>query len=236
MKRILILLFLFIPNVIFSQVFPAKLLKQIENTGLFDIIYENQKINDNQNSGRFKLEIFSETNDIFSKKTINSLNEELFPEREKVTFDDIKLEFEKCTDIFMTYGHSYSKFDWIKGKKFDFSVMYSQTLWMRIQGFGVYVFRIFAKDSVYTLRLSCPMELEDRNADFDSLSDYFYFKEGTKMNLQKGIEGTQGYYSIDRNAAEYFYNKLAAENKTLPESALKFQDAKKTLEKILARF
>ncbi len=56
------------------------------------------------------------------------------------------------------------------------------------------------------------------------------------MNLQKGIEGNQGYYCIDKNAAERFYNKLKSEDKNLPESALKLQEAKKTLEKILTSF
>lgn len=71
---------------------------------------------------------------------------------------------------------------------------------------------------------------------FDSLSDYFYFKEGTLPNREKGIEGTQGYYCISKKHAENFYKKMSKKDKSLPLQVIEFQEAKETVEKILKNY
>ena len=76
----------------------------------------------------------------------------------------------------------------------------------------------------------------ERNADYDALTDYVYLNEGIKSDMSRGIEGTRGYYFIDEDVADSFYQKLIEKDASLPESALRFQEAAECIETILKNY
>lgn len=242
MKRFSIFLVLLaMANFAFSQTLPKKLAKQFEDTGLFYITYSWNGIGNREEDikseiNKFHLLISYDTKETFMRGKIIWLNEDIFPEKDSVVFEDVKSKLKECKNIFAFTNSEYLNFRWNEGRKLAYSVMYSQQKYRQILAAGVYVFRIFIKDAIYTIKLSDPTNVEERNADYDALTDYLYFNEGIKRDMSRGIEGTRGYYFIDEDAADSFYQKLIEKDASLPESALRFQEAAECIETILKNY
>ena len=114
--------------------------------------------------------------------------------------------------------------------------MYSQGLRRQMYASGVYVFRVFDDNMVYTVRISDCKDIQDRDSEYDKLDNLLVFKEGRKQNLQQGIEGNQGYYFKSRQAAADFYKMMNKKDKTLPKSALNFQKTKEKVENFILNY
>ncbi|WP_287048780.1 hypothetical protein [Treponema sp.] len=168
------------------------------------------------------------------------LDPRLFSDTKKATIKDIKSVMRRGLNIseLPDYSISYKKRRWVDGKKLSFEICYGQSVKSSIPvyGAGLYSFTVFAKDGVYRINLSDSTDGRERNADYDALSEYFYFKEGIRRDMSRGIEGTRGYYFINEDAADRFYQKLIEKDASLPESALRFQEAAECIETILKNY
>lgn len=105
----------------------------------------------------------------------------------------------------------------------DVSKQYSNTA--KADGCGVYLICVYTKEYVYTFRLSDTLDCERENKTFDALSQYVTFQKGTATNIDKGIEGTQGYYFISADLQKQFYYDMVGPTSTLPAYVTNFQKA-----------
>ncbi len=245
MKKLFILISLVAANCVFAQPLPKKLVKQFEDTGLFYFEYVYNGINikpDIVNYDPTKLPLrmsYASDEDYLSGERLY-LDPRLFSDTKKATIKDIKSVMRRGLNIseLPDYSISYKKRRWVDGKKLSFEICYGQSVKSSIPvyGAGLYSFTVFAKDGVYRINLSDSTDGRERNADYDALSEYFYFKEGIRRDMSRGIEGTRGYYFINEDAADRFYQKLIEKDASLPESALRFQEAAECIETILKNY
>ena len=246
MKRFYIFLVLLMTaNFAFSQRLPEKLAKQFEDTGLFYFAYVHNGINIkpdivNYDPTKLCLRMSYTSDEDYLKGERPYLDSKLFSDTERATIKDIKSVMRRGMNIseLPDYSVSYKKRRWVDGKKLSFEICYGQSVKSSIPvyGAGLYSFTVFAKDGVYRINLSDPTDGRERNADYDALSEYFYFKEGIRRDMSRGIEGTRGYYFINDDAADLFYQKLIDKDSSLPESALRFQEAAECIETILKNY
>ena len=196
----------------------------------------NEKLELNNNESTVSYYFIKETKERFTEVTLNSINVDLFPNPKNITYQDILKSFKDCKNIFLFTDDEYLNFSWQEGKRFKVSIMYSQGLRRQMYASGVYVFRVFDDNMVYTVRISDCKDIQDRDSEYDKLDNLLVFKEGRKQNLQQGIEGNQGYYFKSRQAAADFYKMMNKKDKTLPKSALNFQKTKEKVENFILNY
>ena len=213
MKKYLILyLFILFSTNFFANGKPENLIRKIENSDFWCFDKEQAVIE--------------------GKPYINS---DLYPNKKQMTYDDLKTVFKSCNSLM--FGHSYStvgEYSWVDGKNLSYSVDYSQIKTERpIDGAGSYVIRVFFNDSVLTILLKDVTENIEQNADYDALSDLLFYKDGKLLDKNRGQERTKGYYWQDEDSIKTFYRLLKNKDSTLPESAIKFQEAAEAIFRML---
>ncbi|MBR4790465.1 MAG: hypothetical protein IK024_06190 [Treponema sp.] len=158
----------------------------------------------------FGIYINKETKEEFVKYIKFGLSEDLFPNESDKTFENIKLQLSLKKNIFSTLDILYF-YSWEKSGNAEFSIQYSLGKQGVIDTEFIYVVRIFYENYVYTIRFKGCLNPNEKNDYLDSLTDLLIFKPGTKTDINRGIEGTQGYYWKNRNSPEKFYERLQAE-------------------------
>lgn len=246
MKRFYIFLVLLMTaNFAFSQRLPEKLAKQFEDTGLFYFKYHHKGLNAktdilNYAPDRMSLGLSCISEEEYLKEERPYLDPKLFSNTKIASVKDIKSVMRRGLRISdrPSYSTNYEKRRWVDGKKLSFEICYNQSTRENIPIFasGTYTFTVFSKDGVYRMSIADFTDCRERNADYDALTEYFYFKEGMKRDMSRGIEGTRGYYFINDDAADLFYQKLIEKDSSLPESALRFQEAAECIETILKNY
>ena len=230
MKKILILLTMALCSVVlFADDLDNYLKKEI---GKLDCVTLNSKSEEKPN---VTIKVQSDVEFIKSQKMV--LNDDLFPNKDKVSIKDIKAELKKDRNIYRPlYGNRYYDYSWHKGKKLSYSVISEQYTSFPINSFGFYTVLVFNKGKVYTIAITNFQVIEEPREDFDSLKDFFVFKLGQKHNPDKGLEQTQGYYWKNDESPKLFYTLLKSKDSSLPESAIKFQEAAETIFSILDNY
>ena len=246
MKRFSIFLVLLMTaSFVFSQRLPKKFAKQFEDTGLFYFKYHHKGLNAkpdilNYSPDKMSLGLSCISEEEYLKEERPYLDSSLFSDTKKASVKDIKSVMRRGLRISdrPSYSTDYEKRRWVDGKKLSFEICYNQSTKKNIPIFasGVYTFTVFSKDGVYRMSIADFTDCTERNADYDALTDYLYFNEGIKRDMSRGIEGTRGYYFIDEDAADSFYQKLIEKDASLPESALRFQEAAECIETILKNY
>ena len=231
MKKCLILyLFILFTTNLFANGKTENLIRIIENSDLWCFDKE-QAIKE----GKTYIKLTYQTATDFRNKTRNNLNSDLYPNKKKMTYDDLKTVFKSCNSLM--FGYSYStvgEYSWVDGKNLSYSVDYSQIETGRpIDGAGSYVIRVFFNDSVLTILLKDVTENIEQNADYDALSDLLFYKDGKLLDKNRGQERTKGYYWQDEDSIKTFYCLLKNKDSTLPESAIKFQEAAEAIFRML---
>lgn len=238
-KRILLSLLLLVTNFVFAKDLFADLLKQIQDTKLFYIYDSSARIlpTEEETNGKISIKITINTNEEFTKIIKSEMDPDRFPSKENILFDDIKSYFKLEDNIFgFTFG-DYMDFQWHNGKNLSYLRIYTQNKKRINTGTGTYGYRVFGSNYVYTIIILDPTDVTERNKEYDALSDLFYFKEGQKLDIQRGLEQTQGYYFVNGEAsAKEFYQRLTRKDSSMPKSALKFQKAAEKLEEILNQY
>ena len=169
---------------------------------------------------RFMLEIWRQTNLDFLQKSV--FNTALIKNQDEKSIENVKKNLKEGKEIFELYGNSNSLiFTWCEGEKYSFSTQYSQVLSTPIINAGVYVIRLFLDSYVYTFRLSDYVTIDEQNDDFDSLTKYMYYKKGQKMDKNRGLEQTQGYYWKTKNSYFQFYEDLQLTPQNFPSEYIK---------------
>lgn len=236
MKKIKFLfVLLFIVNVVpflSARDFESDCMSFFKELGLLS--NESKSVNGNKMNVSYYF--YKESKEIFTERTIVAIDTTLFPNPQNITYKDILQSFKDCKNIFLFTDDEYLKFSWQEGKRFKVSIMYSQGLRRQMYASGVYVFRVFDDNMVYTVRISDCKDIQDRDSEYDKLDNLLVFKEGRKQNLQQGIEGNQGYYFKSRQAAADFYKMMNKKDITLPKSALNFQEIKESVENFILNY
>ena len=236
MKKIKFLfVLLFIVNVVpflSARDFESDCMSFFKELGL--LTKESQSVNSNKMNVSYYF--YKESKEIFTERTIDAIDTTLFPNPQNITYKDIQQSFKDCKNIFLFADDEYTNFSWQEGKRFKVSIMYSQGLRRQMYASGVYVFRVFDDNMVYTVRISDCTDIQDRDSEYDKLDNLLVFKEGRKQNLQQGIEGNQGYYFKSRQAAADFYKMMNKKDITLPKSALNFQEIKESVENFILNY
>lgn len=171
-------------------------------------------------ANRFMLEIWRQTNLDFLQKSV--FNTALIKNQDEKSIESVKKNLKEGKEIFELYGNSNSLiFTWCEGEKYSFSTQYSQVLSRPVINAGVYVIRLFLDSYVYTFRLSDYVTIDEQNGDFDSLTKYMYYKKGQKMDKNRGLEQTQGYYWKTKNSYFQFYEDLQLSPQNFPSEYIK---------------
>ena len=234
MKKILILLTMALCSVVlFAMSKPGSIIKDLEssNSWCFD---EKQAVVE----GKPYINLTYQTATDFTNKTRNNFDYYSYPNRKKMTYDDVKSVFKSCNSLM--FGNSYSsyrEYSWKDGKNISYSVQYSQAKTGRpIDSAGTYVIRVFFEDSVLTILLDNVTNVIERNVEYDSLGDLLYYNDGKLADRNEGQEGTKGYYWKNDESPKLFYTLLKSKDSSLPESAIKFQEAAETIFAILDNY
>ena len=132
-----------------------------------------------------------ETKEKYTKSTLDSIDTTLFPDEKSITYKDLQQAFKDCKNIFLFSSDEYLKFTWKEGRKFNVSTIYAQSIHRMIYASGVYVFRVFDDNMVYTIRILDCTNIIDRSLEYDKLDNLLVFKEGMRTDPIKGIEGNQ---------------------------------------------
>lgn len=117
MKKILFLFFLLTLNFVFAQSLKNDFLNHFDDSRKINIINLDEKNRVDKkifNSDKINLSFYTESNDIFIKNKLMFLDDQLFPDRSKVTVDDIKNELKKCHNIFLFSFSKYMDYKWKK--------------------------------------------------------------------------------------------------------------------------
>lgn len=227
MKKILIVLTMVLFSIsLFADDFENYLKTEIEK---LDCVTMNSNSEEKP-----KVTIKVQTDEQFLKSQRMVLNDDLFSNKDKVSINDIKAELKKDKNIYRPlYRSRLYIYSWQEGKKLSYSVSYEQYTSSPINSFGFYTILVFYENKVYTIGITKSQLIEEPREDFDSLKGYFIFKLGQKQNIDKGLEQTQGYYCINEDSARAFYTLLKNKDSTLPESAIKFQEAAEAIFRLL---
>lgn len=178
-------------------------------------------------------EITEQSKEKFAERIRRNLNTEIFPNYDSMSYDDILAALKKEINIFKFTSGELCIFNWSDCENLSYSLMYSQNISGRMYGAGVFVFRVFKDDVVYTIRISDQTDIQEHIPEYDAMDDILFFKSGQKMDALRGIEGNQGYYMVSKSAAEEFCNRLEQKDSRLPDSALRFYEAKEYIETFL---
>ena len=234
MKKIFAFLIIFVLSTcLFAMSKPESIIKDLEssNSWCFD---EKQAVVE----GKPYINLTYQTATDFTNKTRNNFDYYSYPNRKKMTYDDVKSVFKSCNSLM--FGNSYSsyrEYSWKDGKNISYSVQYTQLKTGRpIEGAGTYVIRVFFDDSVLTILLDNVTSIIERNKEYDSLGDLLYYNDGNLSDRNEGQEGTKGYYWKNDESPKTFYTLLKAKDSSLPASAIKFQEAAETIFAILDNY
>lgn len=231
-KIILVFIMLYFTNAIFSQTIPNKIMNKINESNLFS--FNNEEA---VKECKPLITIICESNEKFTRKTKNELsNSDLFSNKDDITYEDIKNAYKYDQLSHKSLWNRYITYEWKTGNQLEYSIMYSQETELPIHGAGIFVFYIFDKEYVYIIRISDYIVLDEPNAEYDTLNNIFFFKEGQKADTTKGLEQTQGYYCINKESVKLFYEKLRNNDKSLPTSAHKLQKGVAFLESVLNNY
>ena len=234
MKKYLILyLFILFTTSLFAMVNPETVIAKIEENDLWCFDEKQAVIEEKP-----YIKLTYQTATDFTRITRNSLNYDLYPNQKKMTYDDLKKVFKTCNNLM--FGYSYSsvgEYSWIDGKYCSYSVDYSQIKTERpIDGAGTYVIRVFFENSVLTILLKDVTNNIERNKEYDALGDLLFYKDGKLLDKNKGQERTKGYYWKSEESIKVFYRLLQNKDSSLPDSAIKFQEAAEAIFDILNNY
>ena len=214
MKKNLALFLLFMCSSLFGRGYlnPAddEILSSLVLPKEIYIFKDAEDENKHVSSSDFGIFINKETKEELVRYIKFGLSEDLFPNESDKTFENIKLQLSLGKNIFRTFDTLYY-YNWEKSGNAEFSIQYSLQREGLIDTEFIYVIRIFYENYVYTIRFEGCLDPCEKNDYLDGLKDLMIFKPGTKTDINKGIEGTQGYYWKDRNSPEKFYERLKAE-------------------------
>ena len=234
MKKILILLTMALCSVVlFAMPKPESIIKDLEssNSWCFD---EKQAVVE----GKPYINLSYQTATDFTKKTRICFDFRKYPNQDKMIYDDVKSVFKSCNSLM--FGNSYStvgEYSWKEGENISYSVQYTQLKTGRpIEGAGTYVIRAFFENSVLTILLEDVTNNIERNKEYDALGDLMYYNDGNLSDKNEGQERTKGYYWKNDESPKLFYTLLKAKDSSLPESAIKFQEAAETIFSILDNY
>lgn len=219
--------------VLFAMPKPESIIKDLEssNSWCFD---EKQAVVE----GKPYINLSYQTASDFTKKTRICFDFRKYPNQDKMIYDDVKSVFKSCNNLM--FGNSYStvgEYSWKEGKNISYSVQYTQLKTGRpIEGAGTYVIRAFFENSVLTILLEDVTNNIERNKEYDALGDLMYYNDGNLSDKNEGQERTKGYYWKNDESPKTFYTLLKAKDFSLPESAIKFQEAAETIFSILDNY
>jgi len=232
-KLITFLLIIFVATTLFAVANPETIIETIESSDLWCFDTKQAEL-----EGKPYINLTYQTAADFTNKTRNNFDYDSYPNRKKMTYDDVKSVFKSCNSLM--FGNSYStvgEYSWKEGKNLSYSVQYTQLKTGRpIEGAGTYVIRVFFDDSVLTILLDNVTNIIERNKEYDSLGDLLYYNDGKLADRNEGQEGTKGYYWKNDESPKTFYTLLKAKDFSLPESAIKFQEAAETIFSILDNY
>ena len=219
--------------VLFAMPKPESIIKDLEssNSWCFD---EKQAVVE----GKPYINLTYQTATDFTKKTRICFDFRQYPNQDKMIYDDVKSVFKSCNSLM--FGNSYStvgEYSWKEGENISYSVQYTQLKTGRpIEGAGTYVIRAFFENSVLTILLEDVTNNIERNKEYDALGDLMYYNDGNLSDKNEGQERTKGYYWKNDESPKLFYTLLKAKDSSLPESAIKFQEAAETIFSILDNY
>ena len=233
MRHKIALILLFFCTPIYSQEHFSDIKTEITKFDLFSF----DKISSVNNKKVFVEFVSNETKDDFIRKSkIEMSHLDYFQNKDEITYEDLKYAYKNNFLNRKSLWNRYYAYEWKEGKNLEFLITYSQETALPIKGAGIYVFHVFDKDNVYVIRISDNLILDEPNTEYDKLDSIFVFKNGQKMDENKGLEQTQGYYCKNEKSVKEFYDMLKKKDKSLPESAIKFQEAKMLIENILMKY
>ncbi|MCQ2585299.1 MAG: hypothetical protein MJ185_06880 [Treponema sp.] len=130
--------------------------------------------------------------------------------------------YKNCKNFLDEPGVKFRNFEWYETENVKISIEYTiYGLWNNT-GLGKYSIRVFDTSKVYVYSITDINMKENKSSMYDNLEKYLTFKEGRKADIQKGIEGNQGYYWNNENSCKEFYEDL--KNKNVSGYALLFQN------------
>ena len=231
-KKIFLLISFLLFTYIFAQNIPEEIRNTLEESGLYSFTKE-----DSIKEDKPLVELICKTKEQFLKETcLPWIKKDLFKDYRNITYEEIIITYKDGKYIYDTPKNSFHKYMWKKANNKEYSIVYSLNTTYPISGLGNYVIRVFGTNYVNIITLSYPKLIDEEYKEFDSLNDIFIFKKGQKLNLNKGIAQTQGYYCKNEEAAEIFYERLIKKDDSLPEFVIRFQDAEMFLEKIIEKY
>ena len=230
MKKITTCLFiLFISTCLFATVTADDVFEKINSSDLWyfdrDLAVSEEKI---------YIELTKQTATEFTKKTRICFDWDLYPNQNEMNFDDVKSVFKSCNSLM--FGPSYStiaEYSWQEGHNLSYSIQYTQIKNGPIECAGNYVIRVFFEDCVLTILLKDTTNYIEQKKEYKVLNDLCIYKDGTLLDLNKGIERTKGYYWKSEGSIKTFYSMLKNKDSSLTQSAIKFQTAVDELFNIL---
>ncbi|MBE6352143.1 MAG: hypothetical protein E7060_04255 [Treponema bryantii] len=182
----------------------------------FSLSRKENEIRAKENN-KFILEIWRETNSDFIRKNKINLSSKIFKSEEEKTIENVKRYMKNGINIFEEYGNrNLIMLTWFEESENGVSIQYTQDTLSPITGAGIYLFRVFLDSYVYNFRLSDFILLDEQYSEFEALSKYMYFKPGQKLDLERGIEQTQGYYWKSIKSVAQFYDDLILNPETFP--------------------
>ena len=232
-KLITFLLIIFVATTLFAVANPETIIETIESSDLWCFDTKQAEL-----EGKPYINLTYQTATDFTNKTRNNFDYYSYPNQDKMIYDDVKSVFKSCNSLM--FGNSYStvgEYSWVDGKNLSYSVQYSQAKTGRpIEGAGTYVIRAFFENSVLTILLEDVTNNIERNKEYDALGDLMYYNDGNLSDKNEGQERTKGYYWKNDESPKLFYTLLKAKDSSLPESAIKFQEAAETIFSILDNY
>lgn len=219
--------------VLFAMPKPESIIKDLESSNSWCFDTKQAEL-----EGKPYIKLTYQTATDFTKKTRICFDFRKYPNQDKMIYDDVKSVFKSCNSLM--FGNSYStvgEYSWKEGKNISYSVQYTQLKTGRpIEGAGTYVIRAFFENSVLTILLEDVTNNIERNKEYDALGDLMYYNDGNLSDKNEGQERTKGYYWKNDESPKLFYTLLKAKDSSLPESAIKFQEAAETIFSILDNY
>lgn len=231
-KQLALLTLVFMDFCLFAQTFPNNIKEILAKSNL--VCFSKSEAIKEQKP---YIELFCSSKEEFIKtKTSNPwVKRELFPDLNNITYSDLIKTYKDGQYLYVLPSWQYEKYLWRKGKTYEYSIIYSINTYYPINGSGVYIFTIFDSDYVYIIAITDEKILDEQDNEYNALNDIFEFREGNKLDKQKGLEQTQGYYCSEKSAA-IFYDKLQNNDSALPKGAQNFQKAKIFIETVLDNY
>ncbi|MBQ7905769.1 MAG: hypothetical protein IJ361_08455 [Spirochaetaceae bacterium] len=229
-KLITLLLVLFIGTCLYAIVTPETIIEKINSLDLW--CYDRNLA---ESGEKIYIELTEDTAADFTRKTRICFDWDLYPNQNEMNFEDVKSVFKSCNNLM--FGYSYSTiadYSWKDGKNISYSVQYTiEKSGQPVDSAGTYVIRVFFNDNVLTILLRDESKFIEQKKEYKILNDLCIYKDGTLLDLNKGIERTKGYYWKNEGSIKTFYNMLKNKDSSLPKSSVNFQIAVEKIFEIL---